>query len=254
MERKLASEEFIERAKAIHGDKYDYSLVNYVNNKTPVAVICPKHGIFYITPNKHISRAHGCRACGDESLKKPIFGRGINDLRLGTKDPCYHIWHGILARTISEDLKRNHPSYANCLVCNEWLYISNFKQFFDKYYRDGYQIDKDILSGKGPKIYSPNTCCFVPAEINNLLISAKAVRGNFPIGVTKRCGRYEARISTINGRISLGRFDTPEEAFNAYKNGKELYIKDVAQEYYDANKIERRVYDALMNYKVEITD
>lgn len=253
-ERSRSLAEFIKEARRVHGDKYDYSLVNYVNDRTLVDIICPKHGIFQIKPCKHILRGHGCRACGDESLKRPIFGKGINDLRLGTKDPCYHIWHGILARTISDEFKRIHPSYANCSVCDEWLYISNFKKFFDKQYREGYQIDKDILSGRGKKIYSPETCCFVPVEINNLLISARSARGPLPIGVTERCGRYEARINTIGGRVSFGRFRTIEDAFAAYKDGKERYIKEIAQKYYDENKIERRVYDALMNYKVEITD
>lgn len=60
-------EDFIAKAKKIHGDKYDYSKVEYINNSTKVCVICPKHGDFFITPNNHL-RGKGCRLCRDEKL------------------------------------------------------------------------------------------------------------------------------------------------------------------------------------------
>lgn len=53
---KLTTEEFIKRAKEVHGDKYDYSFVEYVNSSTKVKIICPKHGIFEQTPNKHLKK------------------------------------------------------------------------------------------------------------------------------------------------------------------------------------------------------
>ena len=60
--KKLTTEEFIEKAREIHGDKYDYSKVEYINNQTPVCIICPEHGEFNQTPNKHLS-GHGCSIC-----------------------------------------------------------------------------------------------------------------------------------------------------------------------------------------------
>ena len=61
---------------------------------------------------------------------------------------------------------------------------------------EGWQLDKDILI-KGNKIYSPDTCCFVPSEINNLFVGCNKSRGSLPIGVTfnKRLKRYVAQIS-----------------------------------------------------------
>lgn len=61
---------FIEKAKKIHGDKYDYSLANYINCKTKVKIICPIHGIFEQTPDKHINGKCGCKKCASESLRK----------------------------------------------------------------------------------------------------------------------------------------------------------------------------------------
>lgn len=56
------TEEFINRAKLIHGDKYDYSEVDYINDDIKIAIICPKHGIFYQTPQLHL-RGQGCPIC-----------------------------------------------------------------------------------------------------------------------------------------------------------------------------------------------
>lgn len=59
--------EFIEKAKKIHGDKYDYSKVNYVDAKTKVCIICPEHGEFFKSPNKHLS-GQGCPKCTKEKI------------------------------------------------------------------------------------------------------------------------------------------------------------------------------------------
>ena len=58
----LTTEEFIKRAKKVHGDKYDYSKVEYINSRTKVCIICPEHGEFFITPANHIS-GQGCPKC-----------------------------------------------------------------------------------------------------------------------------------------------------------------------------------------------
>ena len=61
-----SKEEFIKKARKAHGDKYDYSKVNYVNNKTKVCIICPKHGEFWQIPNGHLS-GQGCPKCRNEA-------------------------------------------------------------------------------------------------------------------------------------------------------------------------------------------
>ena len=61
--------EFIIKAREVHGDKYDYSKVNYVNNKTKVCIICPKHGEFWQIPSSHL-RGIGCNKCGIEKRSK----------------------------------------------------------------------------------------------------------------------------------------------------------------------------------------
>ena len=60
---KLTTEEFIEKVRRIHSDKYDYSKVEYKNNKEKICIICPEHGEFYQTPNSHL-QGRGCPKCG----------------------------------------------------------------------------------------------------------------------------------------------------------------------------------------------
>ena len=62
--QKFNTEKFIEQAKKVHGNKYDYSKVEYINNKTKVCIICPEHGEFWQRPDKHIHCSRGCPKCG----------------------------------------------------------------------------------------------------------------------------------------------------------------------------------------------
>lgn len=69
---RMTLEEFLSRSKAIHGDKYDYSLVTadtLVNSHTEIEIICPKHGVFKQSPNEHLS-GRGCYWCGKESMAR----------------------------------------------------------------------------------------------------------------------------------------------------------------------------------------
>ena len=62
MSKKYTTEEFIKKAKSIHGDEYDYSLVEYTNSYSKVNIICLKHGKFEQTPNNHLN-GNGCPNC-----------------------------------------------------------------------------------------------------------------------------------------------------------------------------------------------
>ena len=66
MQQRVTTEEFIEKARKVHGDKYDYSKVEYINSKTKVCIICPEHGEFWQTPNCHLSGRSGCYFCSKE--------------------------------------------------------------------------------------------------------------------------------------------------------------------------------------------
>ena len=227
---------------------------------TKVCIMCPIHGDFWQHPQRHLEGG-GCKKCACSTHNNKVCGVGINDIPNNIKPSLitqlsYHIWHHMLRRCYNQDKKMK--SYYDCRVCDDWLVFSNFHKWFTSIlseYKTGYQLDKDILI-KGNKVYSPETCCFVPQQINLLLVNHKRDRGEFPLGVQKQtCSEnFMVRLMKYGSVEYVGTFNSVEEAFYAYKQAKEAHIKEVAQKYYDEGKITKRVYDALMRYEVEITD
>lgn len=254
------TEQFIAEAKAIHGDKYDYSKTKYINARHKVEIICPIHGSFFQTPNAHLSQKQGCRKCYNDKKRVGIIGVGILDTPINKHDKDeyrkYVLWKNMIERVYNPLSHKSHPSYKDCLVCEEWKTFSIFRKWVESpenNYQEGYHLDKDILI-KNNKIYSPDTCCFVPSKINVLFTKRQNHRGKYPIGVTFDGMGYISSLSTTSGGKYLGYYYTPEEAFYAYKVAKERYIKKIAEKYFQEGKITKRVYDALMKYEVEITD
>lgn len=171
----------------------------------------------------------------------------------------YKTWVAMLQRTSSQKYKIDHPSYADATVCEEWLNFQNFAKWFDEnYYEVGnerMELDKDILV-KNNKVYSPQTCVFVPKRINLLFLNRGAHRGSLPIGV-KRCTRNKAKyeVQARNGtgkRIYKGIYNSPEEAFQAFKVFKEEVIRNTVEEF--KGMIPDKLYRAMYQYKIEITD
>ena len=69
--KRIGKDEFIKRAREIHGKKYDYSKVEYVNNRTKVCITCPQHGEFWQLPYNHLS-GNGCKFCKGSLLENDI--------------------------------------------------------------------------------------------------------------------------------------------------------------------------------------
>lgn len=74
MSKKLTTEEFINKAKTIHGDKYNYSLVKYENSKEKIKIICPEHGIFDQIPSGHMY-GYGCIRCKNINISNKLSGK-----------------------------------------------------------------------------------------------------------------------------------------------------------------------------------
>jgi hypothetical protein len=196
---------------------------------------------------------------------KKVYGVGIyekGEYRAkidGKMTDEYVCWNDMLKRCYSPKYQAKYPTYKGCTVCDDWLYFQTFAAWYNEHYYEipllgKSQIDKDILI-KGNKVYSPNTCVFVPGSINNLFIKSNAIRGKYPIGVDyhKQAKKYRAQISYGDGkRHFLGYFNTVEEAFEAYKVAKEAYIKKVAETY--RIHIPVALYEAMMTYEVNMND
>ena len=202
----------------------------------------------------------------DGKVKDPyspsVFGVGV----LGTKYPPsisgvkpkeYALWKRMLERCYSDNFKKRRPTYEGCEVSDSFKSYEYFYEWCNKqigFDNEDWQLDKDLLV-KGNKVYSESTCVFLPREINQILVKREASRGEHLIGVywNKKDKAFIAQVSKSKGKQEhLGSFKTELEAFKAYKTAKESFVKEQADKWKD--KIGTRAYEALMSYKVEITD
>jgi len=190
-----------------------------------------------------------------------VCGVGVNDwvgnVKVGGKPiKEYQLWKGMLQRCFDEKCKQKYPTYEGVSCSKDWLSMTKFTEDVSQMRGHGligWCLDKDILQ-KGNKLYSKDTCCFVPQEVNLLLTKRDNYRGEYPVGVdfNKASGKFKAQLR-INSKVKhLGLFPTPEEAFQAYKLAKEAHIKVVAHKW--KHLLDERVFQALLDYEVNIDD
>ncbi len=176
---------------------------------------------------------------------------GIGKYSTKNNPKAYRTWNHMITRCYSEKQQIIQPSYMGCSVDERWYNFQVFAEWFENNYIEGFALDKDILV-KGNKIYSPETCCFVPLQINQLFSVNSINRGNTPIGVRVSRNLFQVSLKKFGKHITYGSYKTTDEAFKVFKYHKELYIKEVADIWKD--KITTETYQALYNYQVEITD
>jgi len=124
------TEEVIEAFKKVHGDKYDYSLVEYINTKTPVKIICKEHGVFEQTSNNHL-KEKGCPSCSINGPKQDKPGI-LYYLRV-EKDGMVAYKIGITNRTVKERFG------------SDMQYITILKEIYYEYGEECYQAEQHIL-------------------------------------------------------------------------------------------------------------
>lgn len=190
-------------------------------------------------------------------------GEGKYKIRENGKNTrVYDTWHNMLRRCYDEKEHKKHPTYINCKASENFLNFQEFGEWdSENYYEiegEKMELDKDILV-KHNKIYSPDTCIYVPHTINMLFVKRDSKRGKSVIGTFHLVnGKYKSYCSLLNPETGkskqeyLGHYETQEKAFEVYKYYKEKNIKQVAD--YFKVQIPQKLYDALYNYEVEITD
>lgn len=154
-------------------------------------------------------------------------------------------------------VRENRQFYEGVTISEKFGTFAIFKEWASTQIganNEGWHIDKDILV-PGNKVYSPDLCVFVPVQLNMMTPTAKAIRGTLPIGVSREKSNratYTARCSIDGKNVKFCGFKDVQSAFNKYKEIKEANIKRLAEEYKD--RIDPRVYEALINKQVSITD
>ena len=195
-----------------------------------------------------------------------VYGIGVSGTKYqptisGRNTKEYNLWKSMLRRCYSDAYQKKQPTYEGCEVSENFKSYEYFHEWCNKQIGFGvngngnpFQLDKDLLI-KGNKLYSEDSCVFIPADVNLVLTKRTASRGKHLIGVywSNTNKAFVARVAKNKGKQEyLGSFKTELEAFNAYKQAKEAFIKEQAEKWKD--KIDERAYKALMNYEVEITD
>ena len=234
----------------------EFKILKYNDNKN-VEIQFLKTGFETVAQLGHIKNG-----CVKDPYLPSVYGVGI----LGNKYPSkvngrntkeYDLWCSMLKRCYSDVYKKKRPTYEGCKVSENFLHYEYFYEWCNKQIGFGnkdWQLDKDLLV-KGNKVYSEYYCVFIPQEMNKVLTKRENMRGEHLIGVCWRnkSKAFVAVVSKNKGKQEhLGLFNTELEAFNAYKEAKESFVKEQANKWKD--KIDDRAYEALMNYEVEITD
>lgn len=170
----------------------------------------------------------------------------------GKKYKSYACWENMLWRVYGENHRVANRYYGRGVeVCEEWHNLQNFVPWFIENfpYKGGFTLDSDLFRC-GDKIYSPDTCVFIPQEINKFFAAANKVRGEFPVGVTQyKSGRFTAFVGHGGEEISKHGFSDPDEAFLWYKKTKEDALRELASKHFLLGNISDITYHKLLDWR-----
>ncbi len=158
----------------------------------------------------------------------------------------YNSWKSIFIRCYSPSFHIKRPTYIGCTVSEEWHTLSNYKVWFDENYVDGWQLDKDLLFPRN-KIYSAETCLFLPLALNSLFTLRHNDRGELPLGVhyhtANKC--YRAGCKNRNGKRLEKEFRNPTDAHFWYLEKKITVIDSYLIEDYN-----EKIKQGLTNWRL----
>lgn len=160
--------------------------------------------------------------------------------------PLYNQWFDMYQRCTSERSKRLRPTYKDVVLHPDWYSYDNYCEWakvqkgFEEIDDQGhmFQLDKDILGGT---IYSPDTCLFIPKEVNTFLVRFSESTG---VSVTKH-GKFRVCVYDVDLKTTrhIACFNTFEEAFLCYRTIKRERAEFLRNKWKD--KIDVRAYEAL---------
>lgn len=183
--------------------------------------------------------------------RKPLYGVGANDAHYMTTpmvngaqlwDPAYVAWSSMMRRGCDKKFHEKNPTYVGVTVCKEWHSFSEFRGWWLDNYKEGCQLDKDLLV-IGNRECGADVCIYVPRWLNIFTVDSGASRGELPIGVSlyKPNGKCKSSCcNPITGKQNgLGYFDTPEAAHSAWLRYKLELAYQLKPE---MDSIDQRIY------------
>ena len=192
----------------------------------------------------------------DRLIKGLVAGHGINDTefvaqpRINGKQIChplYRVWKGMLERCFDGAFSQLHTTYVGVTCSDSFL---SFKSFciwaMSNGYTHGLHLDKDLLQPGGSKIYSEETCVFLPPAINKFLVIPTRI-STLPVGVqiSRSNSRDFVSAIAVNGKkVHLGTFKSREDAHKAWQIAKLEHAKS-----FKCKHLERVIND--LEYNIE---
>lgn len=169
----------------------------------------------------------------------------------GKLSKAYDRWHSLLRRSYWKGYHASEKSYKDVYVCEEWHNFQNFAKWYEenwKHYMVNWDLDKDIIC-PDCKYYSPETCRFVPLEVNKFFAIYNTKKTSLPLGVNMNGSGFKGEVNVGLKRTIGKTFKTLEKAVQFYKVNKEEYATTLANRW--KSVLDPTVYDKLINFKVK---
>lgn len=150
----------------------------------------------------------------------------INGVKIRTREGI--LWHGMKNRCNG----KRHSNYLDCSISDNFMNFQYFAEWCHSqkgWNEDAWQLDKDFLV-ENNKIYSEDTCVFIPREINNIFNNTKKIEKGLTGAVWfKSINKFQARCSEFGKQVSYGMYSTAEEAHKVWVEKKIKYVKEIAE-------------------------
>ena len=211
-----STQEFRLKVSALTGGEYSVLGEYHGSNQH----ICMKHNVcghaWQVLPSNFMHCQSRCPICAKgDRYRRTVCGQGyIGEGEFasctsdGHRNDYYRVWESMIRRCYSRKVHVKQPTYEGCSVCDEWLNLQRFARWYtENHYAvsgETMNLDKDILV-EGNRIYSPETCIFVPRRINLAFRRRSDFGGQRMVNTLRKYeGRLPARVlDAIVERISV---------------------------------------------------
>ena len=227
MSRKLTTHEFIKKAKQVHGEKYDYRLVEYQGYKIDVKIICKEHGVFYQRPGNHLT-GQSCPVCGQikKGLSKTnnVLKDKFEDLIQAEDYKFIPLTHGMITKVDNEDFDRLksiswHYNFDGYAKSNTYGYMHRFIMNTPEDMLTDH-INHDTLDNRKSNL----RICTSQENQRNKLKREGCSSEYKGVCWDKTYNKWMSKIKFNNKTINLGRFNSDLEAAKAYdEKAKDLF-------------------------------
>ena len=222
----MSTEEFIAKCRQVHKNRYDYSLVEYVNGKTLVKIICRVHGVFEQTPSNHLHHLKNCKKCATIFIKRKKVRNKINQKFEGLSQPISYkvipLSKGFVCKVSNEDFEylKNIP----WCFCNNYAYNSKLGYMHRLIMNppENMVVDhikqSDTLDNRRTNL---RVCSYSQNNYNTRGFSKSSSEYK---GVCRLKNYWKAQIGFNGKNINIGVFKSEIEAAKAYdKKARELF-------------------------------